>query len=137
LASTNGVFLNGQRLTGPKLLRPGDMLGLGETVVLEVAVVRDPESTVVKSLLPAPELPADPVVSSGPAFPVNPAPALADSFPSAPAPAEGKPAWQQDRRVWVIGGVCGCLTLCGCGAATFLSIYVALNPGFLQALGIG
>jgi predicted component of type VI protein secretion system len=34
LGSTNGTFVNGQRLTGPRPLRPGDMLGLGETVTL-------------------------------------------------------------------------------------------------------
>ncbi len=34
LGSTNGTFINGQRLTGPRPLRPGDMVGLGETVTL-------------------------------------------------------------------------------------------------------
>jgi predicted component of type VI protein secretion system len=34
LGSTNGTFVNGQRLTGARPLRPGDMLGLGETVTL-------------------------------------------------------------------------------------------------------
>ena len=34
LGSTNGTFVNGQRLTGPRALRPGDMVGLGETVTL-------------------------------------------------------------------------------------------------------
>src|SRR5215213_3036889 len=34
LGSTNGTFINGQRLTGARPLRPGDMLGLGETVTL-------------------------------------------------------------------------------------------------------
>jgi hypothetical protein len=34
LGSTNGTFVNGQRLTGARPLMPGDMLGLGETVTL-------------------------------------------------------------------------------------------------------
>lgn len=34
LGSTNGTFINGQRLTGARPLRPGDMVGLGETVTL-------------------------------------------------------------------------------------------------------
>ncbi len=34
LGSTNGTFVNGQRLTGARPLRPGDMVGLGETVTL-------------------------------------------------------------------------------------------------------
>lgn len=38
LGSTNGTFVNGQRLTGARPLRPGDMLGLGETVTLAYEV---------------------------------------------------------------------------------------------------
>lgn len=34
LGSTNGTFVNGQRLTGPRLLTHNDMVGLGETVTL-------------------------------------------------------------------------------------------------------
>lgn len=34
LGSTNGTFVNGQRLTGARPLQPGDTLGLGETVTL-------------------------------------------------------------------------------------------------------
>lgn len=34
LGSTNGTFINGQRMTGSRPLRPGDMIGLGETVTL-------------------------------------------------------------------------------------------------------
>lgn len=34
LGSTNGTFINGQRLTGARPLRNGDMIGLGETVTL-------------------------------------------------------------------------------------------------------
>ena len=34
LGSTNGTFINGQRLTGAKPLNPGDMVGMGETVTL-------------------------------------------------------------------------------------------------------
>ncbi len=34
LGSTNGTFINGQRLTGARPLTSGDQIGLGETVVL-------------------------------------------------------------------------------------------------------
>jgi hypothetical protein len=34
LASTNGTFINGQRMTGSRPLNRGDMIGLGETVTL-------------------------------------------------------------------------------------------------------
>jgi hypothetical protein len=47
LASTNGTFVNGQRLIGPKLLNPGDVIGLGETIVLEFGQMADVGATVV------------------------------------------------------------------------------------------
>ncbi len=46
LGSTNGTFINGQRLTGARPLRNGDMVGLGETVTLGyemlIAAAADP-----------------------------------------------------------------------------------------------
>lgn len=60
LGSTNGTFVNGQRLTGARPLRPGDMIGLGETVTLTYEVVAAPRSgeevsgaTVSPSMRPA------------------------------------------------------------------------------------
>jgi pSer/pThr/pTyr-binding forkhead associated (FHA) protein len=44
LGSTNGTFINGQRLSGAKPLNNGDMLGLGETVTLGYEMVRMPSS---------------------------------------------------------------------------------------------
>lgn len=38
--STNGTYVNGQRLVGAKPLNNGDMIGLGETVTLGYEVVR-------------------------------------------------------------------------------------------------
>ena len=34
LGSTNGSFVNGDRLTSPRVLRSGDLVGLGENVTL-------------------------------------------------------------------------------------------------------
>lgn len=42
LGSTNGTFVNGQRVTGSRPLNRGDMLGLGETVTLGYDLVRGP-----------------------------------------------------------------------------------------------
>ena len=48
LGSTNGTFLNGQRLVGPQLLRPGDMVTFGErlSMVFESSEV-DQDATMV------------------------------------------------------------------------------------------
>jgi pSer/pThr/pTyr-binding forkhead associated (FHA) protein len=42
LGSTNGTFVNGQRITGSRPLNNGDMIGLGETVTLGYERVRQP-----------------------------------------------------------------------------------------------
>jgi predicted component of type VI protein secretion system len=48
LGSTNGTFVNNQRLTGPYVLRPGELIYLGEHVALQFeAITIDPDATVV------------------------------------------------------------------------------------------
>jgi hypothetical protein len=73
LGSTNGTFINGQRLTGARPLRPGDMIGLGETVTLAY-----------ESAAAAP--------SEFPGAPAGTVPGAAPSFapPSSGAPAAGQ-----------------------------------------------
>ncbi len=47
LGSTNGTFVNGQRLSGPHVLKAGDVVALGEQIVLMYdAVVVDPGATI-------------------------------------------------------------------------------------------
>lgn len=47
LGSTNGTFVNGQRLAGPVVLKPGDVVSLGEQIVLMYDVVSyDPGATI-------------------------------------------------------------------------------------------
>ncbi|MCA9912586.1 MAG: FHA domain-containing protein, partial [Anaerolineae bacterium] len=50
LGSTNGTFLNGKRMTGAEEIKPGDMIGLGETVTLEVQVVSDSKAAQTSSV---------------------------------------------------------------------------------------
>ena len=85
LASTNGTFVNGQRLIGPKLLNAGDVVGLGETIVLEYGYVADSGATVIASA---------PMPMARPAEPVTAAPAMPmpEPMPSAPMMSEPAPA---------------------------------------------
>lgn len=47
LGSTNGTFVNGQRLAGPVVLKPGDVVSLGEQIVLMYdAINADPGATI-------------------------------------------------------------------------------------------
>lgn len=48
LGSTNGTFLNGERIASPQQLRKGDVITLGESVVMVFdKVTYDPDATVV------------------------------------------------------------------------------------------
>ncbi|MDO9299763.1 MAG: FHA domain-containing protein, partial [Anaerolineales bacterium] len=48
LGSTNGTFVNGQRLAGQVVLKPGDVVSLGEQIVLMYdAIDQDPGATIV------------------------------------------------------------------------------------------
>jgi pSer/pThr/pTyr-binding forkhead associated (FHA) protein len=77
LGSTNGTFINGQRLTGAKPLNNGDMIGLGETVTLGYEMVGQARSA--------------PGVSDQPAAPASPY-ARQPVQPPSPAPESQQPA---------------------------------------------
>ena len=82
LGSTNGTFVNGQRLTGARPLRPGDMIGLGETVTLAYEMSAaptiaepsgdQPGGTVVSPAAQRPGAQQYPVSSSRSSRPINP-----------------------------------------------------------------
>lgn len=50
MGSTNGTFVNGQRLTGPRVLKSGEVVSLGEQIVFVYeAVDSDPGATRISS----------------------------------------------------------------------------------------
>ena len=51
LGSTNGTFVNGQRLTGQHVLQPGEVISLGEQISLlfETITIVDPNATMLSS----------------------------------------------------------------------------------------
>jgi len=86
LGSTNGTFVNGQRLAGPVVLKPGDVVSLGEQIVLMYdAIAADAGATVAVSRR-AVQQSAPPPVHSSPAPSYSPSPAAAYSAP----PSAGK-----------------------------------------------
>lgn len=146
LASTNGTFVNGQRLIGPKLLNPGDVVGLGETVVLEYGVVAsDAGATVIAASPmrgmpePATAPPRMPEPEPQPMYTPEPAPVpqtMAEPMMAAPPPSPAPPPpaplpqkASSNNRTWAyVGGGCGCLTLCACLAAV---AYYAYTSGLI------
>ncbi len=120
LGSTNGTFVDGQRLMGPHALKPSDLILFGENVSLSFEAVNyDPNATVVGAPTPVgfPASPAPsytpPVQQPAPDFfnaPPPPPPAFATQEPQEVQmpPAAAKPP--SSTRKWVLAG-CGCLVL--------------------------
>lgn len=102
LRSTNGSFINRQRLSTPYQLQNGDLLGLGETITLVYEVVGEAAATMVAPSGGAP--------AQAPVAAARPAPA--------PMPVEAageEEEYQPDRNRWIVIG-CGALTLLLCCA---------------------
>jgi hypothetical protein len=126
LGSTNGTSVNGQRLVGPYILRPGEMITLGEhTHILFEAVTVDPDATIA-SVKPTPQ-PYAPQPFSQEAESVYQAPAYSAESYSGQVPAQPEEPVGRRRRLsaWVIALiVIVVVLLCGCIA---FAIFDALN----------
>ncbi|MDP1716339.1 MAG: FHA domain-containing protein [Anaerolineales bacterium] len=100
LGSTNGTFVNGQRLVGPVVLKAGDLVSLGEHIVLMYdAINMDAGATVAISRKSVP------VQASAPAYASTPAPA---SY--APPPSAGRKTNMTP--IFIGGGVFLFICLC-------------------------
>ena len=142
LGSTNGTFINGQRLTGAKPLNPGDMVGLGETVTLSYERVPAAAEGEAGSPAPSPYAPQQgnqPMESQAPDAPYA-QPAMQDDLTGSPVPdqpapppqnyspyADAPPGYDYDpyaareeepRNVmrWVAIGCVGILLFCCCAS---------------------
>ncbi len=123
LGSTNGTFVNGQRLMGPHVLRPGELVMLGENVSLAFETGYDADATMVAGSLqtatfaaPPPPAPATPVYSG--------------QVPAGPAEPYFEPLQepQKRKRTLLYAGI-GCLVVLLCGmvlAAAYIFDYLNL-----------
>jgi predicted component of type VI protein secretion system len=94
MESTNGTFVNSQRLTGPKLVRPGDLVGLGENLVLEFGLSDAAAATIVMPQAAAqaqPQMPTPPAETYAP--PPTPLPEAAAPPPAYEPYAPSQPEW--------------------------------------------
>jgi predicted component of type VI protein secretion system len=111
LGSTNGTFVNGDRLTSPRVLNPGDLIGLSEKVTLTFEMA-SPETAETMLSQPSDTARAATVLESTPEPQETPSPPpptpMASPMPSQFADeVEEVPRW---RSPWVIAG-CGCLVV--------------------------
>jgi pSer/pThr/pTyr-binding forkhead associated (FHA) protein len=134
LGSTNGTYVNGQRLMGPHVLRPGELIMFGENVSLAFEAGYDPDATMVATpsqvetaAAPPPRQeayvpPAQPQAVSQP----PPQPAYSEQAPPSPAGAAPAPAQQQGNRTWLYAG-CGCLVVLLCVVVAGAFLFDTLN----------
>jgi predicted component of type VI protein secretion system len=125
--STNGTFVNGQRLMGPHLLRPGEVIFFGETVSLAFEAQQfDPNATMVGGRQPAPAAqrsPRDTYMAPAPQ-PVQ-QPMYSGQVP--PGPDYELPAEQgSNNRNLIIAG-CGCLLVLVCVVVVAAVAFDSLN----------
>jgi pSer/pThr/pTyr-binding forkhead associated (FHA) protein len=111
LGSTNGTFVNGQRLAGPAVLKSGDVVSLGEQIVLMYDVLSaDAGATVISSRksVPAPVVPP-------------PAPAQM-SAPPPPLPSYTTPLVpaKRNNNLILMVGIVLMVLLCLCIAAGYI-----------------
>lgn len=52
LGSTNGTFVNGNRISGIQVLNPNDIVSFGENIVLMYELIADPNATMLSSKPP-------------------------------------------------------------------------------------
>ena len=108
LGSTNGTFVNGQRLAGPRVLKAGEVVSFGEQIVLVFeASTFDPAATVA-----SPRAAAVPSASRPVAPPPNPSQQYVGSVPASPmmeaAPAKKSPVLPIAIGVGVLLVICVC-----------------------------
>ncbi len=109
LGSTNGTFVNGQRLAGPHVLKAGDVVALGEQIVLMYDAVNiDPGATMV-----SPRMPVRPVAIPAPVVvPAPPAQNYVGQIPESPEPLPLSPARSNLTPILIAVGVF--LLVCAC-----------------------
>jgi predicted component of type VI protein secretion system len=115
LGSTNGSFINGRRVMASTPLNPGDKLGLGDTVVLEVQGGSGAAETMVGAPMAQPVTPPTfaPAVSAPP-------PAFGAPPPPPPPPQKKGPS------CWLWG--CGCLVLLLAAIVVAVALIYFLAP---------
>ncbi len=139
LGSTNGTYVNGQRLMGPHVLRPGEVIMLGENVSLAFEIGYDVGATVAAAPAPQPTYapPPPPAQAAAPAPRPTPQVYTGQVPPGPPEPYYEAPAVEEKKKVntrtLILAG-CGCLLVAACvllGAAiAFDTLNLYCQPPF-------
>ena len=129
LGSTNGTFVNSQRIATTQVLNPGDTVSFGENIVLQYDVVFDPNATMVASpktpVTPMPVLKPVPAPVPGPV--PAPAPVYSGQVPVPPPPLPASPVKKRGSRVWIILIIVVVLILCLCVVSPIIADALKLD----------
>jgi predicted component of type VI protein secretion system len=119
LGSTNGTFVNGQRLTGQHILLPGEVISLGEQINLlfETVAVVDPNATMLSSGRSVVGARPAPIPAPAPPAPMPQPAAYAGQVPAGPEPGMAASARGGSRTPLIIAGVVLVLAICCCVGA--------------------
>jgi hypothetical protein len=95
LGSTNGTFVNGNRISGQQALNPGDQVRVGQTSMTVEGGVADAGATSVGSVIPAAAPPPPAAAQPPPTQPLPPQqpPPYGGQGPGAPPPPPGGPGY--------------------------------------------
>jgi predicted component of type VI protein secretion system len=116
LGSTNGTFVNGQRLVSPVVLKSGDVVSLGEQIVLMYeALSSDPGETMISSRKSAMRAAPASAPMPAPAPTAQQYPPTAQQYYAPPAAPAAKPS----NNLPIFIGVGALLLICVCVAAGF------------------
>jgi pSer/pThr/pTyr-binding forkhead associated (FHA) protein len=116
--STNGTFVNNQRISAPHALKAGDLVSLSENIILMFEATSDTNATVISSsarvvkatvIASRPTPPPPPPAVAAP----TPRPAYAGQPPVAPEPSPSQPAKKRSK-LWLIIGLILLLLICVC-----------------------
>lgn len=157
LGSTNGTFVNNARLSTPRPLSPGDVIGMGETIALSYEVtttastgatmIGSIDATVVASDLPSAKEMQQMAAASAPPPPPRPEPPTAPMPPpsyesSRPEPSysssapsvsssdfSSKPAGGDNKTMTYVGIGAAVFLLCCCCPTLLAIIYYAFTGG--------
>ena len=111
LGSTNGTFVNGQRLAGPRVLKAGEVVQFGEQIMLVFEVTTIDAGATMVSPRASAAVPSTP----RPAAPVPPPAEYVGSVPASPAPSAVAPAKKMNLTPIIIGVVVFMLICCCIG----------------------
>ncbi len=138
IGSTNGTFVNGQRVLGMQVLNPGDSVALGEGIVLNYESIADPNATVLSSNRPPEPASAPTAVAPAPIM-SQPAPAYSGQVPAGPAPTPGAPAAKKRFPIWLLIVIVLLVIICACVGVFLiidqLNLWCKVVPFLVPLLG--